>query len=202
MPRDSVNMTLFSWFVAQNSIAAMVLPGRLDSALAQSLSGPATVGPGTTGSWSVSVPGDTISYAYAWKIDGQLVGGAARNILGTSWQTVGSHVLSVTTTRSDFSTTVSTKTVGVVFSSSIAGKSTTKRPCDLVYTSSVTGGVGSLTRVWKLDGTTIQSGGSSLALTVDWLGTKTLSTQITDGVGNVSNATFGITGTSTGQCVL
>ena len=201
LPYDTAVLVLTAWYgYTGNVYATMGLPGNVDSTLGKSLVGSATIPLGSSASWSVATPRDTISYQYAWRINGQTQVGAVGNSFTTSFQSPGTRTLSAVSYRSDYSADTVPMSVSVIFTSTVSGKSTTKRPCALTYTTSVVGGIAPLTRVWKLNGQAIGTNSASVDLTVDWLGTQTLSATTTDNVGNVSSGSMSITGTSTGQC--
>ena len=197
---DTATITMYSLYSLTNSVAWLYLPGHTDSTLGKSIVGQASVAAGTSSSWSVSTPRDTVSYQYVWRVDGVTQTGSIGNGFSASLQNVGTHSISAIVYRSDFSADTIAKSVSVTLTSAVSGPLSVGRYCTYTYTATRVGGVAPFVKVWKLNGSVVGANADSYDLLVDWLGARSLSVQTTDAVGNVSNASMSVTGVSAGQC--
>lgn len=203
-PLDQARLSVWAGYQANYDLLEkwIEMPGNVGQyATGGPVFGPSSVVLGQTATYAKVTELDSISYMYQWSVNGQQVNGAVGNQYARTFLSPGTHVLSVVTRTSDCVPDTASITVTALYSASIAGPSTVHKPCTVQYEGAVVGGVPSLSFAWTSNGASLGSSSTILDLTVNWLGSRTLSVTVTDAAGNAASASKGVTGTTSGQCV-
>lgn len=175
--RDAFTVLYYSQRAQANSVGQLTLPGNVDPNHG-SIVGPSDISIGQSNTWRI-VPGwDTVSYQYAWDIDGSTIGTSAT--ASGSVQSLGYFTLRGIAIRTDNTADTVTKTLSTyLHTPTISGPTQVEVECTNSWQAYPSGGVAPYTYEWTVN-SVVYSTSAELQYTPTNAGTQYLAVKVTD----------------------
>jgi len=182
--RDAVFMQYHSLRTQTSGQGSLTLPGNVDTAARITLIAPDDIEIGQTNTFRLRPVWDTVSYQYAWDINGTPLGTTAS--VSGSVSSVGYFTVRGIAIRSDFTTDTVSRTYSTYLHAvTVSGESQAQTGCPGYWSASQHGGLAPFSYVWNVEGSLYDTGSDNgFQYVPNSSGSLTIQVTVTDSYGS------------------